>query len=90
MVNDLDYEGIEFSVAKKPFCRIEQKKIYIFIAFCYEDDLVFPIHISDQKFKNCLDLLMIINENKSHYVYIEIFNKFLCNKTKCKNKNPSL
>ena len=29
---------------------------------------------------------MIIDENKSHYVYITDFNRFMCNKTKCKNK----
>ena len=27
------------------------------------------------------------NENKSHYVYIKDFNRFMCNKTKNKNKN---
>ena len=29
---------------------------------------------------------MIINENKPYYVYINDFNRFICNKTKCKNK----
>ena len=29
---------------------------------------------------------MILNENKSHYVYIKDFNRFMFNKTKCKNK----
>ena len=29
---------------------------------------------------------MITNENKSHYVYIKDFNRFMCNKTKNKNK----
>ena len=31
-------------------------------------------------------LLMITRENKSHYVYIKDFIKFMCNKTRCKNK----
>ena len=30
--------------------------------------------------------LLLINENKSHYVYIKDFNRFMCNKTKSKNK----
>ena len=33
-----------------------------------------------------MDLLLISNENKSHYVYIKDFHRFLCNKTKNKNK----
>ena len=33
-----------------------------------------------------MDLLLILDENKSHYVYINNFNRFMCNKTKNKNK----
>ena len=33
-----------------------------------------------------MDLLMITDESKSHYVYIKDFNRFMCNKTKNKNK----
>ena len=33
-----------------------------------------------------MELLLISNENKSHYVYIKDFNKFMCNKTKNENK----
>ena len=30
--------------------------------------------------------LLISDQNKSHYVYIKDFNRFMCNKTKNKNK----
>ena len=33
-----------------------------------------------------MDLLLITNENKYHFVYIKDFNRFICNKTKNKNK----
>ena len=33
-----------------------------------------------------MNLLLISNENKSHYVYIKDFNRFMYNKTKSKNK----
>ena len=33
-----------------------------------------------------MDLLLINNENKSHYVYITDFNRFMFNKTKRKNR----
>ena len=54
--------------------------------FCYENKLTFPIYISDQKFENSMDLLLIIDENKSHYVYIKDFDRFMFHKTKNKNK----
>ena len=56
---------------------------------CYENKLIFPIHISDQKFKNTSDLLFVIDENKSHYLYINDFDRFMFHKTKTKNKNTS-
>ena len=33
-----------------------------------------------------MDLLLISDENKSSYVYIKDFNRFMCDKTKNKNK----
>ena len=32
-------------------------------------------------------LLLLIDDNKSHYVYINDFNRFMFHKTKNKNKN---
>ena len=33
-----------------------------------------------------MDLLLITGENKSLYVYIKDFNRFMCNKKKCRTK----
>ena len=75
MVHDLDYEGIEFTVSGKDDSKIEQK---IFISvFCYENNLVYPVYVSDKKFED---------KHKSHYVNIKDFNRFMCNETKCRNK----
>ena len=54
--------------------------------FFYENNLSNPVYGSDQNFKDCIDLLMITNENKSHYIYIKDFDRVTCNKAKCKNK----
>ena len=43
--------------------------------FFYESKLTYPVHISDQNFKNSIDLLIISNRIKSYYVYIKDFNK---------------
>ena len=47
---------------------------------------VSPIYISDQKFEDLMDLLLLIGSDKSHYVYIKGFNRFMFPKIKNKNK----
>ena len=54
--------------------------------FGYEDKLVFPIDISDQKFEDSMDLLNLSDDDKSHYVYIKYFDRLMFHKTKNKNK----
>ena len=49
---------------------------------CYENVLAYPVYLSDQIFEDFMDLLMVTDENKFHYVYIKDFNRFMCNKTK--------
>ena len=48
----------------------------------YEDKLVFPKYISDQKFENSMDLLFVTDGDKYHYVYIKDFDRFMFHKTK--------
>ena len=54
--------------------------------FGYENGLVFPIYVSDQKFEDSMDLLLLIDDDKSHYVYIKDFNRFMFHKMKNKNQ----
>ena len=54
--------------------------------FGYESELVYPIFISKQTFEDLIDLLLLIKNNKSHYVYIKDFNTFMFHKSKNKNK----
>ena len=86
LANDLDYDGSKFLVWKENFNKIETKNNICINVFCYENKLTFPIYISDQTFKNSRGLLLVINENKSHYVYIKDFDRFMFHKTRNKNK----
>ena len=89
MVNDLGYKGTECPVSGKHFGKIEKKKNICINAFFYESGLVYPVYVSyvsDQKSKNCMDLLLIAEEFRSLYVYTKGFNRFMCNKTKSKIK----
>ena len=81
-----DYDEIEFPVQEKDFSKIEKKNNICINVFCYENKLVFPIYVSDQNFENSMDLLLVFDENKSHYVYIKDFDRFMFHKTKNKNK----
>ena len=54
--------------------------------FGYENRLVFPIFVSDKKLKDSIDLLLITSGDKTPYVYIKDFNRFMFYKTKNKNK----
>ena len=50
--------------------------------FGYEDELVFPNCISEQKFEDSMDLLLLFEDDKSHYVYMKDFHTFMFHKTK--------
>ena len=74
---------LNFQCLKKNFSKIQFKFVPMF--FCYENKLTYPVHISDQKLKNSMDLLIISNKIKSDYVYIKDFSKFVFIKTKTKS-----
>ena len=48
MINGLDYVDIKFLVSKKDYCKIEQKNNTCINVFCYENDLVYHVHVSDK------------------------------------------
>ena len=82
----LNYDEIKFPVEEKDFEKIEiQNNIFVNV-FCYKNKMVFPIYISDQTFKNSIDLLLLINDDQSNYMYIKDFTTFMFHKTKNKNK----
>ena len=82
----LDYDEIEFSVQEKDFSKIEVKNNKCINVFGYENGLVFPIHVSDQNFEDSMDLLLLIDDDKSLYVYIKDSDRFMFQKTKHENK----
>ena len=86
LASNLNYEGIEFPILKNDYCRVEKQNNICISVFCYENGLNYPIYVSGEKFNDCMDLLLIFDENKSHYVYIKYFTRFMFSKTKNKNK----
>ena len=86
LANNLNYVEIEFPVGEKDFSKIERKNNICINVYYYGNKLTFPIYVSDQKFHSSMNLLLVIDDNKSHYVYIKDFNRFIFYKTKNINK----
>ena len=85
LVSKLDYEGIYFPVSKKNYCKIEVQNKIVLIYRC-ENKVVYPVYLSDQKFSDSMDLLLISDKFKSHYVYVKDSDRFMFNKTKYNGK----
>ena len=86
LANNLNYVGVEFPVREKDFSKIEKKSNICINVYYYENKLTFPIYVSDQKLDNLMNLLLVNDENKPHYVYIKDFDRFIFYKTKNINK----
>ena len=82
----LDYDEIEFAAQEKDFSKIEMKNNICINVFGYKNGLVFPIYVSDKKFEEPMNLLLLIDDDESNYVYIKDFDRFMFHKTKNKNK----
>ena len=82
----LDYSDVDFSVSEEDYPKIEDKNSISINVFSYDDSVIHPIYISNKNFNNHMNLLMIHEENRSHYVYIKDFNRLMFSKTKNKNK----
>ena len=61
MVGKLNYKGIKFPVSKKDYCKIERQNNICINMFCYGNGLTHSIYVSNQKFKDCMDLLLRSN-----------------------------
>ena len=87
LAEKLDYDEIDFPAREKDFSMIKKKNNICITVLGYESELVFPIHILDKKFEDSMDLLLSIDDDKSHYVYIKDFNRLYFTKRKIKTKN---
>ena len=87
-IDKLDYQGIKFPVTIKQINKIEKKNNIRINVFCYnnKNKEPFPIHLSEEKFEDEMNLLLIEKDENKHYVLIEDFNKFMYQQTKHKER----
>ena len=85
-IEQLDYSNIEFPVTVKQINKIEKQNNICINLFGYEEKQKFPIHVSNEKFQDHMELLLITEDKNNHYVLIKDFNKFMFSQTKYKCK----
>ena len=86
MINELNYDGIEFPVSQKHYNKVEKQNNIRINVFGYEKGQPFPIHISKETFEDQMNLLLITEDEKKHYVLIKDFNAFMYNQSKHKER----
>ena len=59
IVKNLDYSNVDFPVSKKDYGKIETLNKINAKVFSYENEVVYPVYLSNQCFNDCLDLLLI-------------------------------
>ena len=85
-IEGLNYEGIEFPISQEHYNKVEKQNSIRINVFGYGKGQPLPIHISKEKFEDQMNLLLITEDEKKHYVLIKDFNAFVYNQTKHKNK----
>ena len=85
-VNNLNYQGIEFPVTIKQYNKIEQQNKIRINVFGYEEKQKYPIYVSKEKYEDCMNLLLITENENKHYVLIKYFNKYMYDITKHKER----
>ena len=86
LIKQLDYSNIEFPVTVKQINKIEKQNNIRINLFGYEEKQKFPLYISQEKYHEHMELLLINKDKKNHYVLIKNFNKFMFDQTKHKCK----
>ena len=72
---------------EKDFSKIEVKNNICINVSGYENELLFPIYASDQKFEHSMDLLLLTDDDK-HIMYTsKIFTDLFFIKQKIKTQN---
>ena len=82
MINELNYDGIDFPLSQKHCNKVEKQNSIRINVFGYEHGQPFPIHISKETFEDQMNLSLITEDEKKHYVLIKDFNAFMYNQSK--------
>ena len=85
-IENLNYSGIEFPVTTKQYNKIEKQNEININVFGYESKQKYPIYVSKERYEDCMNLLLITENENKHYVLIKDFNKFMYDITNNKKR----
>ena len=86
IASTLDYRGINFPMKAGDYEIVEERFNINVNVFGYENK-VFPLYVSKKSNEQVLNVLLISNEEKSHYVFIKDFNRLMYSEVKAKNQH---
>ena len=82
---NLNYSDIMFPLDINDYEKIEDRFQMQVNVFGYENK-VYSLYISKKSYNQTLNLLLITEKSKSHYVFIKDFNRLMFSRTKHKDK----
>ena len=82
---DLNYSDIVFPLDINDYEKIKDRFQMQVNIFGYENK-VYPLYVSKKFYDQTLNLLLITEQDKSHYVFINDFNRLMFSRTKHKGK----
>ena len=77
----LDYGGINFPIKARDYQTVEERFSINVNVFGYENS-VFPLYVPKKSNEQVLNVLLLSNDEKSHYLFIKDFNRLMYSKTK--------
>ena len=83
IASTLDYSGINFPMKARYYEVVEERFNINVNVFGYENR-VFPLYASKKSNEQVLNVLLISNDGKYHYVYIKDFNRLIYSEVKTK------
>ena len=86
IASTLDYRGINFPMKARDYEIVEERFNINVNVFGYQNK-VFPLYVSKKSNEQVLNVLLISNEEKSHYVFIKDFNRLMYSEVKTKNQH---
>ena len=89
IASTLDYLGIDFPMKTHDHELAEERFEMNVNVFCYENK-IYHLYISKKSNTQVLTVLLITNEEKSHYVFIEDFDRLMYSKAKTKNHRKKI
>ena len=89
IASTLDYSGIDFPMKTHDYELIKNRFNLNRNVFCFENK-VYPIYISKKSNTQVLNVLLITNKEKSHYIFTKDFDILMYSKAKTNNQHKNL